>query len=417
MPRSRVTTQDVTAKGAFVVPSAIPIVKGSLLCAVLALLSCTTYDPLYCDNENGCKDPDRPFCDLNGEYPASDGVARTCIPSPFDGEPDGSGDDGGGGTGDAGADAGPATDAAASCTDRLALVMSPIGNAEIYLSDADGSNQINLTQNPASDSEPAWSPDGSRIAFVRDGTAIWTMNADGSDPVELTAGEGDDSLRSPRWSPDGTRIAYVRFAVGSGYRLWVIDALGGEPVDFARASGNDTSWSPDGMTIVFESSREGIPEIFTINSDGTGETNRTNNPLSDDDPTWSPDGENILFTSGSDVWVMTTEGNNPRNLTNSKELDGGGIFLPDGSKVVFSRAGDLFWMNADGTGQQQITTSGEGSDSDAVISPDSNRVAWVRTTVLDNQIKFAVFVADIDGSAPVRLTPEDAGSPAWRPCP
>lgn len=102
MPRSRVTTQDVTAKGAFVVPSATPIVKGSLLCTVLVLLSCTTYDPLYCDDSQACNDPARPFCDLAGEYPASEGVARTCIPSPFDAgnEPDGGG--GGGSTVDAG---------------------------------------------------------------------------------------------------------------------------------------------------------------------------------------------------------------------------------------------------------------------------------------------------------------------------
>lgn len=91
--------------------------------------ACTTYDPLYCDDARGCKDPDRPFCDLAGEYPASDGVARTCIPSPFDA---GGGETGDGGTGsaaDGGPDGGVPSDAATPCNwaplSRLANVNTP----------------------------------------------------------------------------------------------------------------------------------------------------------------------------------------------------------------------------------------------------------------------------------------------------
>ena len=394
----------------------MPFVRtATVLLTLLGLVGCTTYDPLYCDNERGCKDPDRPFCDLAGEYPASDGVARTCIPSPFDA----GGEDGGGTTVNAGPDGGPVTDAPASCTDELAFATTRDGNVEIYLSDPDGSNQINLTQNPVRDSHPAWSPDGSRIAFVRD-SAIWAMNADGSEPIELTAGEGDDTLYSPAWSPDGTHVAFIRFAVSSGFGLWVVDASGGEPVDLAPASGTGVSWSPDGTQIAFEGNSGGNSDIFTINGDGTQRTNRSNAPGSDREPTWSLDGKKILFTSeptgNRDVWIMTADGNKPRNLTNSKELEGGGIFLPDGSKIIFVRGAALFSMNADGTGQQQITSPGESSDSDAQISPDGQRIAWTRTTVVDNTLIAEVFVGGVDGSGPIRLTPEGGGSPAWRPC-
>lgn len=87
------------------------LLSATLLCH----LGCTTYDPLYCDGEKSCKDPERPFCDLAGEYPASDGVARTCIPSPFDAGSEG---DAGGSVGDGGADndASSPGDAAVACS-------------------------------------------------------------------------------------------------------------------------------------------------------------------------------------------------------------------------------------------------------------------------------------------------------------
>ena len=87
----------------------------TLLSTFLCLAGCTTYDPLYCDDQRSCKDPDRPFCDLAGEYPASDGVARTCIPSPFDA---GSEADGGGSAVDGGpdSDGSPPGDAAVPCS-------------------------------------------------------------------------------------------------------------------------------------------------------------------------------------------------------------------------------------------------------------------------------------------------------------
>ncbi len=106
--------------------------ESTLFLALMCLAACTTYDPLFCDKEQTCRDPDRPFCDLEGEYPASEGVARTCIPSPFDAgnEPDGGG--GGGSAVDAGQGGEPdgsASDAATPCKWspllRLANVNSP----------------------------------------------------------------------------------------------------------------------------------------------------------------------------------------------------------------------------------------------------------------------------------------------------
>jgi dipeptidyl aminopeptidase/acylaminoacyl peptidase len=85
---------------------------------------------------------------------------------------------------------------------KIAFVTDRDGNAEIYVMNADGTDQINLTNNPAHDSSPSWSPDGTKIAFMtgRDiNGEIYVMNADGTDQVNLTNNPADDIC--PSWSP------------------------------------------------------------------------------------------------------------------------------------------------------------------------------------------------------------------------
>lgn len=105
-----------------------PRVQATLVATAAALFACKVYDPLYCDAENGCRDPERPFCDTKGEYPASEGVARTCIPDPFDAGADADAGSNGSSDADGGnaADAQPPSDGAAACVwtplDRLSEV-------------------------------------------------------------------------------------------------------------------------------------------------------------------------------------------------------------------------------------------------------------------------------------------------------
>ena len=94
-------------------------------------------------------------------------------------------------------------------TGRIVFTSMRDGNAEIYVMDADGGNQENLTNHPAYDAQPDWSPDGTKIAFEswRDGTGeIYVMDADGKNPIRLTDGPG--GKRHPDWSPDGGKIAF-----------------------------------------------------------------------------------------------------------------------------------------------------------------------------------------------------------------
>jgi len=145
---------------------------------------------------------------------------------------------------------------------------------------------VNLTNNPAQDEWPAWSPDGSKILFLSasDGRGeIYVMNADGSGVTQLTTmGTAFD----PAWSPDGTKIAF-----DDGNEIYVINADGSGlrniTNDPAHFDGTPV-WSPDGSKIAFESNRDGNAEVYVMNADGSALHNLTNNPAIDFAPAWRP---------------------------------------------------------------------------------------------------------------------------------
>ena len=146
----------------------------------------------------------------------------------------------------------PAASSAQLADTKIAFVSNRDGNNEIYVMDADGQNQVNLTNHPESDIYPSWSPDGTKIAFMsaRDklwGGEIYVMDADGKNQVNLTNHPAGDVM--PSWSPDGTKIAFALGSDGNlGYNveIYVMDADGKNPVRLTNHPESDTfpSWSP-----------------------------------------------------------------------------------------------------------------------------------------------------------------------------
>lgn len=142
------------------------------------------------------------------------------------------------------------------------------GNHDIYLMDANGSNEIRLTTSLAYDDQPAWSPDGSTLAFMtnRDGNfEIYSMPGVGGVPTRLTNNPAGDGF--PAYSPNGTKIAFVRGDLRnpSSFEIWVMNADGSNQVRLTNDSVIDgvPSWSPDGTRIVFMS---GGASVFDPNS-------------------------------------------------------------------------------------------------------------------------------------------------------
>ena len=187
---------------------------------------------------------------------------------------------------------------------QIAFASQRDGNHEIYVMDADGGNQRNLTNDLHLDWDPSWSPDGKRIVFVS---------------------QRDGHFRS-------------RFGITS--EIYVMDADGGNQRNLTNDLHLDwdPSWSPDGKRIVFVSQRDGhfrsrfgiTSEIYVIDADGMNEQRLTENPQNDWFPSWSPDGKRIVFSSQRDghfetkfaitheIYVMEADGGNQQRLTENR---------------------------------------------------------------------------------------------------
>ena len=259
----------------------------------------------------------------------------------------------------------------AQISDKVVFSSNRDGNFEIYSMNSDGTGATRLTNNPAVDLFPAWSPDRGRIAFTsnRNGNFdIYSVNADGSSPVRLTVNARIDGV--PAWSPDGSKIAFTSNRDGN-FEIYVMnpDGTGLTRLTNTAAADAKPTWSPDGTKIAFTSNRNGNFEIYSMNADGTGVTRLTNNPAVDASPAWSPDGTKIAFTSNRnglfniEIYVMNADGSGPVRLTSNPAVDGEPGWSPDGAKIVFSTNRDglfnleVYVMNADGSGQTRLTTN------------------------------------------------------------
>jgi Tol biopolymer transport system component len=237
---------------------------------------------------------------------------------------------------------------------------------KIYVMNADGSDQSNLNPNQAIGKSPAWSPDGSKIAFESDkdgNLEIYVMNSDGTGQKRLTTNSANDV--EPAWSPDGSKIAFRSDRDGN-FEIYKMnsDGTGQKRLTTNSAYDGKPDWSPDGSKIAFESDRDGNWEIYVMNSDGTGQKPLTTNSANDIESAWSPDGSKIAFRSDRDgnweIYVMNSDGTGQKRLTTTLYADGGPDWSPDGSKIVYSAPLEsnthIYVMNPDGTGKTAVTS-------------------------------------------------------------
>lgn len=264
----------------------------------------------------------------------------------------------------------------------LAYVSTAGGYAEINLARPSGETQ-RITAG-SWDTDPAWSPDGTRILFTRSGweVALWVVNVDGSGLQQLTTGGFEFH---PAWSPDGTRIAFVDWA-----------------------------------------------GIHVMDADGTNVTRLTDGGA-DWYPSWSPDGTRLAFArheaafwNPGRIWVVRADGSEAAPLTSDvAAADTQPRWSPDGTRIAFARARcddgtchDVFVMNADGSGATLLASSGDAAGSYLPAwSPDGQWIAFTsgNCVFFGSSCVSHVRVIRADGTAPTVVAPFGASQPAWRP--
>ena len=304
-------------------------------------------------------------------------------------------------------DAGEADEAAEDDDSAAAPVVLPAGTCG-----GDISDEPRIFVPSANAEDPAWSPDCSRIVYSENGS-LWTMSNDGTNRQRLVPSAGA-YLSSAASSPDGTRIAYVRgYQDGSRWvaHIWTVGADGTDPVQLTSGTGRDASprWSPDGETIVFDRAADGARHIMRMSPAGAGLEAVTTEGRQNFSAAFSPDGTQLAYAAGSILMVAAADGTNPRRAIAPVAWPGGLSWSPDGTRIAFIRARDGVNMltTADTTGLHEEIVF---SSTDQVLaprwSPDGQLIAF---HTIETGGKHRLYVSGASGE------PVEGGAEACRP--
>ncbi|MEA2476563.1 MAG: hypothetical protein QOC87_762 [Actinomycetota bacterium] len=256
------------------------------------------------------------------------------------------------------------------------------------------------------DSDPSWSPDGARIAFTRAyrTSNVYIMNADGTQQRQVTTGPSGDS--SPDWSPNGQRIVFSSHMNNSALDLFTVNSDGSDVVQLTHTAAyeRDPAWSPQGSWIAFASDVDSpvadVYDIYLIATDGSEVRRLTTSVADDINPAWSPDGRQIIFSSDRDgnyeLYSIGVDGADLKRLTTniSQDIDPAweGDLEPSQSSSATQTASDSSQVSPSTTsstcGECTLSTSitiaysGEADDFGGSVRSPARRCVKRRYVVL-----------------------------------
>jgi len=296
---------------------------------------------------------------------------------------------------------------------------------------------VTPTSHPTQTPLPTLSGSGGGVlAFVADDGKqrdIYLMSVSGTDRIPLTFDAGWDNW--PSWSPDGMHLTFTCRApvAGLGGGICRINADGSEREVLTSSNDWEPSWSPDGRYIAFASQRDGNPEIYMMNADGTDQRRLTHFEYEDWQAAWSPDSTRLAFARGRggnwDIYIMDVSDGGIQGdaevvrLTDNDAADGFPAWSPDGNRIVFSSERDgteeIYIMNADGSDQQRLTFN-DVDDTFPRWSPDGQRIVYATSTLINSMHSNDLMLMNADGSNQHMLTRTamiEEVCPNWRPVP
>jgi Tol biopolymer transport system component len=252
---------------------------------------------------------------------------------------------------------------------------------------------------------------------------VYVMDSNGGNRQRLIEGQSG-FLSAPSWSPDGSQIAFVSDRDGTP-DVWVVNSDGSEAVNITNEEAKDHSpaWSPDGEWIAFASVRDSLYwELYIMRPDGSDVQRLTWwEDASDLSPSWSPDGTRLAFASKRDgnweIYTMDRSGSNLVRLTDDPADDTNPAWSPDGSRIAFSSTRDgfaeIYVMPVVGGQAVNVSNAPFSTEHGPTWSPDGGRIAFYS----DQDGDWDIFVMASDGSDVVKLTGDNSNDqvPAWRP--
>ncbi len=268
---------------------------------------------------------------------------------------------------------------------QIAYVSRDSGDKEINIISREGQGLTRLTNSPGLDASPRWSPNQETLAYVSEadeyggtGSEIYSIALESQEVDQVTFDVPSEELGD--WSPDGEWLVFYNMEPEEQQGLWIRNPAGVNLLRLTEGRDSHPVWSPDGKYIAFVRQQEdsqviylGQPAKGNSWDDGVEETRLTQGGFNDYAPAWHPNSKTLAFVStrngNPEIYTMQADGADQERLTSNNVDDVSPVWSPNGKQLAFVThlygSADILVMNADGTEQRRLTKNG-GED----IMPD-----------------------------------------------